>query len=445
MLGPILIALAMGNAFMVIYQLGHLIAAKAASVSVTRIYVGIGPEMARVRVGETAIVVGWLPLGSYLRLGGVDDEMLAWVDGRHWQPDSSDLASKRPMARALVICGGSLTMVVSAVLIHVSSVSVFGVPHFDETRIGDVAQSLPDGAEALQSVIVGSRVARVGETTVSTWQGVQAALVAAPPGELQIEFREPSYSVEILISSVPTERRSLAQSLEVFIEPAIGYVVPGSAADRSGLRPGDQIRAVDGTPTQTWWQLQDAIRDRPSQRARFEVIREDQFVEVVVDLGVSEEIGPDGSVVRIGVAGISPPTLPLVYQRTSMLTGLEAALSQVYATILLQLRFLGDLVTGEVPLTAVGGAVSAGRQLASVFGSPPPTILRYQALRLVNAALLTLLLPFPPAPGGYLVFLLAEVVRGKRPSVGARLNWTWFGVILIGALILTVQTSAFLS
>ncbi len=46
------------------------------------------------------------------------------------------------------------------------------------------------------------------------------------------------------------------------LKPIVGEVIPGSAAERAGFRPGDQIVAVDSQPTPTWNAVLQACMER---------------------------------------------------------------------------------------------------------------------------------------------------------------------------------------
>ncbi|MBX6382482.1 MAG: trypsin-like peptidase domain-containing protein [Microbispora sp.] len=55
---------------------------------------------------------------------------------------------------------------------------------------------------------------------------------------------------------------------------AVGSVAPGGGADRAGIRPGDVIVKIDGTPTPTASALaQVLVKRRPGDKARVEVMR----------------------------------------------------------------------------------------------------------------------------------------------------------------------------
>ena len=59
-----------------VHELGHFMAAKSVGIEVQRFSIGLGPRMFGFRRGETEYVVSWVPLGGYVKMGGMDDEVM---------------------------------------------------------------------------------------------------------------------------------------------------------------------------------------------------------------------------------------------------------------------------------------------------------------------------------------------------------------------------------
>ena len=60
-----------------IHELGHFLAGRAVDAEIQRFSIGFGPKMFGFKYGETEYVFSGIPLGGYVKFGGMgEDEML---------------------------------------------------------------------------------------------------------------------------------------------------------------------------------------------------------------------------------------------------------------------------------------------------------------------------------------------------------------------------------
>ena len=64
-----------------VHELGHFMAAKSVGIEVQRFSIGLGPTIFGFKKGGTEYVVSWVPLGGYVKMGGMDDEGMERLDG----------------------------------------------------------------------------------------------------------------------------------------------------------------------------------------------------------------------------------------------------------------------------------------------------------------------------------------------------------------------------
>jgi regulator of sigma E protease len=93
----------------------------------------------------------------------------------------------------------------------------------------------------------------------------------------------------------------------------IGWVGPGSPAEQAGLKAGDRVVAVDGSPVWKWADLEETIRRNPGRAIPLEVRRGADRLTVRVVPRAESDSNLFGETVSVGKVGISPaPMRPAV-------------------------------------------------------------------------------------------------------------------------------------
>ena len=433
-----------------VHELGHFLAAKSVGIEVQRFSIGLGPTIFGFQRGETEYVISWVPLGGYVKMGGMDDEVMERLEGgaeegaeggavdKPRQPRASDFDGKPIWARTFVISAGVIMNMLFAFAVYTGVNAAWGLQELAEDRLGRVrAELLPPGAEALAELLPGTRLISVGDRLVGHWGDVRDGFLEAPAGPLTIVTSEPGGEVvEIDIPSDPQPRAQILRGLAPWIDAEVGAVNPGSPAERGGLEAGDRVLVAGGVPMTNWYDFVDVVEARPGVRTELSLERGGRSLTRVVTPEATMEDHPvTGERVRVGKVGIFPPLGELAHRDVSLIQAVQLGYAETVGISALILGFLGDLVTGGVSPRSVGSIVTIGAASGQAAQRGMETFLRFMALFSVNLAVLNLL-PIPILDGGHLVFLGIEAVRGKALSVEQRLRWSHFGFLIIMGIML---------
>ena len=431
-----------------VHELGHFWAAKLVGVEVQRFSIGLGPRVWGVKWGETEYVFSAIPLGGYVKMGGMEDEVLDKLErdgtekGGHKKeprvPGPRDFDGKPIWARTLVISAGVIMNMVFAFVIYATVAGVWGIREYATTRVGRVHETLvPQGAEAMAEIPVGAWMVRIGDRATNDWGDFTEGVINASPGPLTVEYRDPDGQVRIQIPGNEEDRLRLAGAVLPWIDATAGSVDSGSPAAKGGVEAGDQILSVNGTPVVNWFGFLDAIKSRPGARVELEILRNGRALTRAVTLETQEEENPlTGETETVGHVGIWRPPDEMVYARVGAREALAVGYRDTAAITGLILDFLRDLVTGNVSPRSVGSIVTIGQASGQAAAAGLEYFLSFMAMFSVNLAILNLL-PIPVLDGGHLVFLAIEAIRGGNPlSVEQRLRWSQVGfVVLMGIMV----------
>lgn len=421
-----------------VHELGHFGAARAVGVGVERFSIGFGPRIWGFTRGGTEYVLSAIPLGGYVRMQGMDDELAQQLEGgaksdgdeaepAPREPRPGDFDAKPIWARTFVISAGVLMNMLFALVVYSGTAWIWGTEELAVTRVSVNEGGLPPGAEALGGLEPGSTIVRVGDASPESWEQIVRAIAQAPPGALRVVAEEPSAVFEIDLSSDAAERVALGRALAPWADPIVGRVTPGGPAEEAGLREGDWITSVAGVPVSSWSDMVREVEARPGERIQVGVRRGDAELTRVARVG--EVRGGEGTE-RVGRLGIFRPAGEIL---TVPVAAGEAAVMGVDQTVFvttLILRFLGDLFTLDVSPRSVGSIGTIAAESGRAAREGPQYYLRFMALFSINLAILNLL-PIPILDGGHLVFLAVEAIRGRRLTVKQRLRWSQAGLVVL--------------
>lgn len=104
-------------------------------------------------------------------------------------------------------------------------------------------------------------------------------------------------------------------------EPLVGWVMEGSPAESSDLRPGDKFISINGKGIETWEKLRTAIMANPGQNLMVEIGRGEQ----VIQKNLVPERDPENGT---GSVGIVPPMRPVIGEVAKGYPAEEAGLKE---------------------------------------------------------------------------------------------------------------------
>jgi regulator of sigma E protease len=220
-------------------------------------------------------------------------------------------------------------------------------------------------------------------------------------------------------------------------EPVVGTVLPGSVAERAGIKPGDRVLRIDGQPIPSFEALQRLVNASPDVKLSIVLGRNGQettvtatpeLMEIKSSLGVSR-IG------RLGLTG-SPDPSNVRVERYGPVDALLHGMKETWYVVERTGSYLGKLVTGrESPdqLTGLPRIVQASGEVTKSGGFQ--SLLGLTALMSVSIGLLNLF-PIPMLDGGHLMFYAYEWIRRKPLSERKQEMGYRVGFVLVIALMI---------
>jgi len=417
-----------------VHEYGHFWMARRLGIRVLRFSIGFGrPLWSRRGQDGTEYAIAAIPLGGYVKM----------LDEREGPIDpaiASEAYNRKPVwARILVLLAGPFANFLFAIAAY-WVLFVAGVPALKPV-VGDVAA---ESVAARAGLRAGDEIVGVGSRDTGTREGAVLAileeLMKGPAIELRLRGSDgDARRVELRVDG---ERRALTEPGALLpgigfefwypdIPAQVGKVLPGSPAERAGLREGDEIVAVDGEAVGDFAGLVARVQPRPGARLELSVVRGGETLAVPVEVESQRE--GDRFVGRIGLQPAPAGALPegmRTLERYGPLAALARATEKTWNMSALTVRMLWNVATGDVSVKNLSGPINIAEYAG--FSARQGILAFLSFLAIVSVSLFVLnLLPIPILDGGQIVYQLAELAKGSPLSDRAQAVGQQVGLLLL--------------
>lgn len=421
-IGQLLLALSL---LVFIHELGHFLFARLFGVRVDKFYLFFdvkGKALWRYRPkgSDTEYGIGWLPLGGYCKIHGMIDESLDTEQVK--EPMRGDeFRSKPAWQRFFILIGGVLFNFVLALLIYagisyhwgdveMSSRSVIAGMVFSPVaqevgfHDGDIIWSI-DGKE--QDILRPDFMRGVIEAKVVTVQRDGELIDIAIPDDMMQRILRGNEG--LMTMQVP------------FIADS---VVAGSAAAEAGVLRGDKLLALDSIPMPHLASGRRYFYTHAGEWISSEWLRGEDTVQLA--------IRPDTT----GLVGVMLRPLQSIYEvqqvRYSLPQSFVVGWHKGIGTLSGYAQDMKYVFTPE-GASSLGGLVSMGK----LFPAQWDWFTFWQICALLSIIFAFMnIIPIPGLDGGHLLFVLWEIITGRKVKDEVLIRAQMVGMLILIALVI---------
>lgn len=361
--------------------------------------------------GDTEYGIGWLPLGGYCKIAGMIDESMDKEQMKQ-PPQEWEFRTKPAWQRLLIMIAGVLFNFLLAIVIYAGIVYATGeryVP-FKEASMGMAYSGeahkigFRDGDIPLYAD--GEELPVPGEARLKM---IQADVVTVlRNGTDTVDIRIP----EDFIFAIDKESKSdtvMINFMTYRIPAMISQVIAGEGADKAGLKAGDRILAVDSIPTLSLDKFLPALAGHENETVTLKILRTTENASDTLSVPVTLS---DASKMGIGLEIDPSAFYKTEEKRYSLLQSIPRGIEMGTDKLTSYARSMKLVFTKE-GAKSVGGFGSIG----AIFPEKWDWIAFWNIAAFLSVALAFMnILPIPALDGGHVLFLLYEVITGRKPS-----------------------------
>ena len=407
------------------HELGHFLLAKLFKTRVEKFYLFFDPwfSLFKLKKGETEYGIGWIPLGGYVKISGMIDESMDKEQMKQ-PPQPWEFRTKPAWQRLSIMVGGVLVNFIMALFIYAMILFTWGqeyIPVKNAIYGYEFCETaLKNGFQNFDKIIAVDGVAyeRIEEVTEKiVFQNARKVTIERDGQQI------------VLTMPDDMSQQFLAAEKGRFAFPfspwTVNKTISGSPAEKVGLRNGDSMLAVNDIATPTFTLFRKQISNNAGKEIFLTILRDGAEETMAITVPADGKIGVE-----------------FVYDTELLQTNkIEYGF---WASFPAGIRFGVDrlasyvksmkLVFTKEGVKQVGGFIAIG----NIF----PSVWDWAAFWTMTAFLSIILafmniLPIPALDGGHVLFILFEIITGRKPSDKFLEHAQIVGmVLLIGLLLL---------
>ncbi|WP_109301752.1 RIP metalloprotease RseP [Aquimarina sp. AU474] len=387
----------------VLHELGHFIPAKLFKTRVEKFYLFFDVKFSlfKKKIGETVYGIGWLPLGGYVKIAGMIDESMD-KEQMAGPPQPWEFRSKPAWQRLIIMLGGVTVNIILGFLIYMAMIYTWGTNHvgFEDLPKGfAVAESFKElGFED------GDRVMQVNGADLEDVTQINHYLFMRDVKDISVVHQNGQKETIQIPEDIGTTmfESGTLRPFTPITAPVLDSIVKGTPADLSGLQKGDRIVSLNDKEVRYWSDF-NVLKNADTTKSALRIAYLRDGVKNTIEVTPDEE----------GIIGVYPKSDFKFQNREysfgeSIVKGFDFGYWTLHDYIA-QFKY----VFTKKGASQVGGFGAIGNLF--------PDAWNWRAFWGTTAFISIILafmniLPIPALDGGHVMFLLYEIIAGRKPN-----------------------------
>lgn len=407
MVGQLILSLSI---LIVLHEGGHFLPAKLFGTRVEKFYLFFDPyfSLFKFKKGETEYGIGWLPFGGYVKISGMIDESFD-TEQMEQEPQPWEFRSKTAVQRLIIMLGGVTVNFVLGLIIFIGILYTWGEEYIprDNVTYGIHADTI--GLKL--GLLDGDKIMKIGDVPFEKVNPglFRKEIIINQPKTIEVERggrRIPIQLPEDVSKILGSKANRQYDVFGVRTPFIVVEATKGRPAEKAGILPGDKVVGVNGIKTPYSHQIIDEVTKLKGQQITLSVLRKNETKEISLKLS---DTG------KMGIAYKNPfDVLGTKKIEYGFVESIPLGIKNGWEALTDQAKAIGQMIAGKLsPKDNLGSVFS----IAQAYG-PIWDWKKFWTLTGTLSLILAFmnLLPIPALDGGHVMFLLYEVISGRKPN-----------------------------
>ena len=395
----------------VLHELGHYWPAKYFKIKVEKFYLFFDVNFAlfKKKIGETEWGVGWLPLGGYVKIAGMIDESMD-KEQMAKPPKSWEFRSKPSWQRLIVMLGGVTINFILAIIIYIGLAYSYGSSSIS-------LDSIKDGFVITNPILsqagfkTGDKILFVDGEKLNTYSELRKSIIGSSNYKIDRNGQEIDIKMPVdLLGQISSSDN--VTSFE-FRKPFIIQSISEESLNKDyDIKQGDIIVSVNGVEVKYQDQLFPLLEENKNRTIEVEMLRDSFRIKKTLNVNQEGKLG-----FAIGSSIKDMVDLGYLEVTTNSYSFLESIVVGTNNFTSFMSFYFDQLVAIFNPNTGAYKGLGGFIAIGNIFPSTWDWQSFWNTTALLSVMLGVLnLLPIPALDGGHAMFLVYEMVSGRKPS-----------------------------